>query len=145
MRGFGSATVKLADPKVFDTPQLRDLEGPPTPRRPKVEVPPELKWDYFGVYSPDSDVYMWAMSMCLAAIHALPDVGAMDTRYPDERGITLFEPLSPDVALLLRECLDDDRHKRPCSSEARDRVLAAAGVWPPLGGWLVLLDGVLPT
>ncbi len=123
--------MTLAGPKALH-PYEYQVRGYEELVRIAIECPPELVFD-----APTSDVYMWAISMYLAAIHAFGDVPAVDTRDRHvviERGIALLEPLSPDVALLLRECLEYHRHKRPCSSEARDRVLAAAGVWPPLGG-----------
>ncbi len=93
-----------------------------------------------GVYSPASDIYMWAMSMCMVALDALGGRGAAAavTRSQTsikEAALGLVQPLTPDVGRLLTECLDPDRHKRPCCTEARDRVLAAAGVWPALGAW----------
>ena len=89
-----------------------------------------------GVYSPESDIYMWAMSMCMVAVEALGNSVVVDTRSQTsikDAALALVQPLAPDVCKLLCECLDPDRYKRPCSSEARDRVLAAAGVWPALG------------
>jgi hypothetical protein len=86
---------------------------------------------------------MWAVSMCMLAIEALGGAGrgAVDTRSQTaikEAGLAVLRPLAPDVADLLTACLDPDRLARPCCNQARDRVLAAAGVWPPLGESLLL-------
>jgi hypothetical protein len=81
---------------------------------------------------------MWAVSMCMLVIEALGGAGgsAVDMRSQTaikEAGLAVLRPLVPDVANLLAACLDADRQVRPCCNQARDRVLAAAGVWPPLG------------
>jgi hypothetical protein len=55
-----------------------------------------------------------------------------------EAGLAVLRSVAPDMADLLTACLDVDRHARPCCNQARDRVLAAAGVWPPLGELLQL-------
>ena len=88
-----------------------------------------------GVFSPGSDAYMWAVSMCMLAIEALGGaaVGNRTQTSIKEGGLGLLRPLAPDVADLLAGCMEGDRHARPCCNEARDRVLAAAGVWPALG------------
>jgi serine/threonine protein kinase len=128
--------VKLGDlglAKPVD-PALSHLRS--TGRSTQIVSPSEVLLD--GLYSPGSDVYMWAVSMCMLVIEALGDLGdsVVDTRSQTaikEAGLALLRPLVPDVADLLTACLDPDRNARPCCNQARDRVLAAAGVWPPLG------------
>ncbi len=90
----------------------------------------------FGEYSPASDVYMWAVSMCMVAIDAVGGSSeGLLQGHIIARGVREVERLAPDVGRLLTACLDPDRHRRPCCTQARDRVLAAAGVWPALGAW----------
>jgi hypothetical protein len=130
-------TVKLGDlglAKAVETTQSHvRSDGRTTP----IVSPYEVIVD--GVYSPASDVFMWAVSMCIVVIEVLGDVTAVNMRSQTavkEAALGLLSPLAPDVALLLAECLETDRSKRPCCAQARDRVLAAAGVWPTLGAWL---------
>ena len=105
-------------------------------RTTQIVSPSEVLLD--GIYSPGSDAYMWAVSMCMLAIEALsrPGDAPVDMKLQVSitgAGTALLRPLAPDVADLLTACLDPDRNARPCCNQARDRVLAAAGMWPPLG------------
>ncbi len=141
-------TVKLGDlglAKPVD-PALSHLRS--NGRTTQIVSPFEVLLD--GIYSPGSDVYMWAVSMCMLAIEALGGAGGggVDTRSQTaikEAGLAVLRPLVPDIAALLTACLDPDRLARPCCNQARDRVLVAAGVWPPLGEsllWFLSLDVV---
>jgi hypothetical protein len=134
--GFGCVSVKLGDlglAKPVDPSQTHLLTHSGTT---PIVSPTEVIQD--GVYSPASDAYMWAMSMCMVVVEGFGDVATVDTRSQTsikDAALALLQPLAPDVAAVLAACLDPDRLKRPCCTQARDRVLAAAGVWPPLGAW----------
>jgi hypothetical protein len=102
--------------------------------------PPEVNnGSGHSLFSPAGDMYMWAVSMCLVTVEALVYGSVSDSDNAKSAGPRRLESSVPDVARLLRDCLQEDRHRRPCSSEARDRVLAAADVWPLLGAFRIPL------
>jgi serine/threonine protein kinase len=89
-----------------------------------------------GDYGPHGDVFGWGVSMCMAACMALPDppqpMGS--TRDAIKRvGLQHLRAKSVEVASLVEHCMKLNHDKRPCSTEVRDRLLHAAGVWPALG------------
>jgi serine/threonine protein kinase len=101
-----------------------------------------------GVYTAQGDVYAWAAAMCMVVNQALGDPSANKVAGCDtpkklrktqvhiiNSGYKVAKSAFPAVAAVLKQCVDKDRAERPCSTEARDRLMHAAGLCPSaLGG-----------
>ncbi len=90
-----------------------------------------------GKYSAYSDVYSWAVSMCMAVNAALGNPAVNVTSQDDivQAAQRLLLALDPRVSELIGECLSFDPHRRPCCTQVRDRIMEYAGRWPALGTW----------
>ncbi len=93
-----------------------------------------------GNYGAHGDVFAWGVSMCMAACQALPvppvPVGATRDAIT-ELGIQLLSDYNERVGRVLEHSMKLNYNKRPCSTEVRDQLMQATGLWPDLGeGWL---------
>jgi serine/threonine protein kinase len=90
-----------------------------------------------GDYSPAGDVFSWGVTMCMVACLALSDPPrALGSTRAAITGaaLGLLRGQQRVVAALVEECMELYDTRRPCSTEARDRLLLASGLWLELGG-----------
>lgn len=93
------------------------------------EIPEENR------FSPASDVFAWAVSMCMITVQALRGIHLSSRRDIKDLALLVINKHSPALGCLLMECLAEDYRERPCAEEVRDRLLHIAGSWPVVGEW----------
>jgi serine/threonine protein kinase len=89
-----------------------------------------------GNYGAHGDVFAWGVTMCMVASQALPDPPVPMGAHRDaiaEAGLLLLRARSEDVGDVVERSMKLNHNKRPCSTEVRDRLMVAAGLWPALG------------
>lgn len=131
--GVERVTVKLGDFGLAKAMTAQQSFQRSDSRTTVMVSPSEVLFD--GLFSPASDMYMWAVSMCMLVIEAFGEHGlhAKTQTAIKEAGLQLLRPCAPAIADLLAACLTSDPRQRPCSTQARDVVMAASGAWPALG------------
>jgi serine/threonine protein kinase len=95
-----------------------------------------------GNYGAHGDVFAWGVTMCMVACQTLPDPPQPLGSNRDaitELGVQLLRDACGGVGDVVEHSLELYFNKRPCSTEVRDRLLQAAGLWPTLGETLTLV------